>query len=141
MHWLPEAASFLVLSLSLVFNLIKMTTEKYILVLGASGNLGGKVAQELLARGERVAVVAREAKHLSRFNDKAILLEGDYLEDAFLRKALAHASALFCTIPAEALATPEASAQRLIALLQESPSRMWSTSVTAPLNAAVTLPA
>ena len=98
-----------------------MTTEKYILILGASGNLGGKVAQELLARRERVAVVARDAKHLSRFSDKAILLVGDYMEDDFLRKALANASALFCTIPAGALATPEASAQRLIALLQESP--------------------
>ena len=122
MCWLPKLTIFSKSNfLYLIFNLIRMITEKYILVLGASGNLGGKVAEELLGRGERVGVVARDAKHLSRFSDKAILLVGDYMNDDFLREALANASALFCTIPAEALATPETSAQRLMALLKESP--------------------
>ncbi|MHC2991424.1 hypothetical protein OB13_07450 [Pontibacter sp. HJ8] len=98
-----------------------MTSENYILVLGASGNLGGKVAQELIARGIPVGLVARDATHLCAFEEKAELLEGDFHDDGFLHHSLSKATALFCTVPDTALATPEAAAARLVRLLQDSP--------------------
>lgn len=98
-----------------------MREDNYILVLGASGNLGGKVLRELLQRSEHVAAVARDTTRLSDMAGEAILLEGDFHDDVFLSNCLSQATALFCTVPDTALAAPVEAAKRLVRLLEESP--------------------
>ncbi|WP_018478343.1 NAD(P)H-binding protein [Pontibacter roseus] len=98
-----------------------MLKENYTLLLGASGNLGGKVAHEFITRGIPVGLVARDTSRLRAFEGSANLLEGDFHDDGFLRDSLSRATGLFCTVPDTALAAPEASAARLIKLLQDSP--------------------
>ena len=98
-----------------------MKKENYILVLGASGNIGGKIAQELISRGETVGVVGRSKERLQQFEDRAEIWTGDFGDDTFLQKAFSKASTLFITIPDEHLSDPPAVAKRLGVLLQDSP--------------------
>ncbi|WP_299707046.1 NAD(P)H-binding protein [uncultured Pontibacter sp.] len=98
-----------------------MNTQHYTLVLGASGNLGGKVLQELLKRGEKVAAIVRNREKLHEFEGQIEILEGDFHDDRFLQSAFSQAKALFCTIPDAALGSPETAAERLIPILEASP--------------------
>ncbi|MCX2742187.1 NAD(P)H-binding protein [Pontibacter anaerobius] len=92
--------------------------SNYILVLGAGGNIGGKVAQELVAQGAQVGVVGRSRSRLSRFEGKAEILEGDFSDDVFLHHALQKASSLFLTVPNDVFSDVSATARRLARLLQ-----------------------
>ena len=92
-----------------------------ILVLGAAGNIGGKIAHALLTAGAAVAVAGRSRKRLEQFEGKATILEGDFGDDAFLQQAFANATSLFLTIPDEHLVDPAATAARLGSLLQGTP--------------------
>ncbi|WP_172798118.1 NmrA family NAD(P)-binding protein [Pontibacter akesuensis] len=94
-----------------------MKKKHYTLILGAGGNVGGKIAEELLERGAHVAVVGRSRSRLQQFEGRATLFEGDFDDDAFLKQALAYASSLFLTVPDNALLTPAATAARLKNLL------------------------
>ncbi|MBC5994658.1 NmrA family NAD(P)-binding protein [Pontibacter cellulosilyticus] len=94
--------------------------EKYTLVLGAGGNIGGKVANELLLSGANVAVAGRSRTRLEQFEGKATVLEGDFGDDAFLEEAISGASHLFLTIPDKHLVYPAATATKLGKLLQGS---------------------
>jgi len=98
-----------------------MENEDYILILGASGNIGGKIAQELIARGQQVGVAGRSRERLQQFAEKAEIWAGDFGDDAFLRKALSKATSLFITVPDEHLADPAVTAQRLKVLLEGTP--------------------
>ncbi|WP_242928472.1 NmrA family NAD(P)-binding protein [Pontibacter vulgaris] len=100
-----------------------MSSENYILILGATGNIGGKIAQELILKNAMIGVAGRSRQKLATFAGKAELLEGDFNEDAFLQQAFFKATSLFLTVPDDALATPAVTAQRLINLIQSSPIR------------------
>ncbi|GAB3197470.1 uncharacterized protein YbjT (DUF2867 family) [Pontibacter aydingkolensis] len=92
-----------------------------ILVLGAAGNIGGKIANELLATGATVAVAGRSRARLQQFEGRATILEGDFGDDTFLQQAFANTTSLFLTVPDEHLANPVATAARLGKLLKDSP--------------------
>jgi uncharacterized protein YbjT (DUF2867 family) len=98
-----------------------MQNQNYTLILGATGNLGGKVLREMLQRGQRVGAVVRDKSRLQGIGEAVDVLAGDFHDDAFLQEAFSRATALFCTVPDTALATPKESAQRLVCLLERSP--------------------
>jgi len=69
-------------------------------VLGASGNTGHIVAQNLLARGQKVRVVGRNATHLQPLAAKgAEIFVGDVGDAASLTKAFQQAAAAYVMIP------------------------------------------
>ncbi len=69
-------------------------------ITGATGNIGSKAADILLARGEKVRVIGRDAARLQRFADKgAEAAVGDLRDAAFLKKAFSGATAVFAMIP------------------------------------------
>ncbi len=90
-------------------------------MLGAGGNIGGKVAQQLLKQGAKVAVAGRSRGRLSQFEERATILEGDFNDDAFLQQAFGGAISLFLTVPDEAFADVPATAKRLARLLHGTP--------------------
>ncbi|MFD2513354.1 SDR family NAD(P)-dependent oxidoreductase [Pontibacter locisalis] len=97
-----------------------MNEQKYVLVLGASGNIGGKIAQELLSKGATVGVVGRDFSRLKKFEGKADIWAGDFMDDAFLEKAFNKATSLFLTVPDACFSDPAATALRLGKLLKGS---------------------
>ncbi len=69
-------------------------------VLGASGNTGHIVAQNLLARQQKVRVVGRNAAHLqSHAAQGAEIFIGDVTDAAALTKAFNHADSAYVMIP------------------------------------------
>ena len=69
-------------------------------IMGATGNVGGKVADELLRRGEKVRVIARSEEKLKLFRDRgAEIAGGDAADTGFLTKAFTGADAVFTIIP------------------------------------------
>ncbi|AKD03599.1 NAD(P)H-binding protein [Pontibacter korlensis] len=98
-----------------------MKKKNHILILGAGGNIGGKVAKELITLGEQVAVFGRSRERLSSFEGKAELKEGDFNDDKALGQALQKANSVFLTVPDAAFNDATATAKRLGVLLQETP--------------------
>lgn len=71
-----------------------------ITILGATGNVGGKIAGILIKKGEPVRLVARSAEHLRPLAGKqAETLAGDALDTDFLVKAFTGADAVFSLVP------------------------------------------
>ncbi len=69
-------------------------------VLGATGNTGSVVAEKLLAKGQQVRVVGRDAKRLERFAKKgAEPVVADATDAASLLKAFSGARAVYALIP------------------------------------------
>ncbi|MSM38836.1 MAG: NAD(P)H-binding protein [Geobacter sp.] len=69
-------------------------------ITGATGNIGSKVADILLDRGERVRLIGRDAGRLQRFVDKgAEAAVGDLKDTPFLSKAFKGTTAVFAMIP------------------------------------------
>ena len=69
-------------------------------IMGATGNVGGKVADILLGRGERVRVIARSEDKLKPFKDRgAEVAAGDASDAAFLTRAFIGVDAAFTIIP------------------------------------------
>ncbi len=67
-----------------------------ILVTGATGNIGGRVAEQLIAAGERPRVLVRsDAKARQRFGDRADILVGDLREPRSLQSAFEGIDAVF----------------------------------------------
>lgn len=95
-----------------------MSKRNYILVLGASGNIGGKIVQELLDKGAVVGAIGRNSARLQNFAKQADILEGDFGDDNFLKGALEKANSVFLTVPDEHLINPAATAKRLANLLK-----------------------
>jgi uncharacterized protein YbjT (DUF2867 family) len=76
-----------------------MEVHMYV-VLGASGNTGHIVAQNLLARQQKVRVVGRNATHLqSHAAQGAEIFVGDVTDAAAITKAFNHADAAYVMIP------------------------------------------
>ena len=71
-----------------------------ITVLGATGHTGQRVAETLLARGEKVRAVGRDEAKLKGLAERgAELALGDVSDAAFLARAFAGAEAAYTLIP------------------------------------------
>ena len=71
-------------------------------ITGATGNIGSQAADILLAKGEKVRVIGRNAARLQRFVEKgAEAAVGDLKDSAFVTGAFTGASAVFAMIPPE----------------------------------------
>jgi uncharacterized protein YbjT (DUF2867 family) len=69
-------------------------------ITGATGNTGGVVAEKLLAKGEKVRVLGRDAKRLERFASKgAEAFVADATSADALTKAFSGAKAVYAIIP------------------------------------------
>ena len=76
-------------------------------VTGATGNTGSVIAEKLLAKGEKVLVVGRDAKRLERFTNKgAEPFVADATDAGALSKAFSGAKAVYAMIPPN-LASPD----------------------------------
>lgn len=71
-----------------------------ILVTGASGNLGSKVAYELLKSNTSIKVAGRSPSKLASFEGLAPTLCGDLEDEAFVQEALQGVTAVFLVMPA-----------------------------------------
>jgi uncharacterized protein YbjT (DUF2867 family) len=70
------------------------------IITGATGNTGSVVAEKLLARGEKVRVIGRDAKRLERFTQKgAEAFVADATDAGALTKAFSGAKAAYAMIP------------------------------------------
>jgi uncharacterized protein YbjT (DUF2867 family) len=79
-------------------------------ITGATGHIGGGIAERLLAEGKKVKAVARNRSKLARLEKKgAEIAEGNLDDTLFLAKALAGAEGAFFLIP------PDLQAQDLAA--------------------------
>src|SRR5271170_4521580 len=66
------------------------------LITGATGNIGSRVTDRLLARGERPRVFVRDAeKARARFHDRVDVVVGDLADAASLTRAMSGVDALF----------------------------------------------
>jgi len=71
-------------------------------IIGATGNIGSQTADILLAKGEKVRVIGRNAAALQRFVAKgAEAAVGDLHDSTFVTRAFAGATAVFAMIPPE----------------------------------------
>jgi uncharacterized protein YbjT (DUF2867 family) len=71
-----------------------------ITILGATGHVGGKIAEVLGKKGEKVRLVARSADRLRPFvNKQAQALAGDASDVEFLVKAFKDTDAVFTLVP------------------------------------------
>jgi uncharacterized protein YbjT (DUF2867 family) len=69
-------------------------------ILGATGHTGSVAAEKLLAAGQKVRVIGRDAKRLERFSQKgAEAVVADATDAAALEKAFAGARAVYALIP------------------------------------------
>src|SRR5258707_12255687 len=69
-------------------------------ITGATGNTGSGAAEKLLASGEKVRVVGRDAKRLERFTQKgAEAFVADVTDAAALEKVFSGAKAVYAMIP------------------------------------------
>lgn len=76
-----------------------------ITILGATGNVGGKIADILIKQGKAVRLVARSADHLKPYVGKsASAFAGDIKNTAFLAKAFMNVDAVFTLIPPDPIA-------------------------------------
>ncbi len=84
-------------------------------VTGASGNVGGEIARRLLARGERVRAVGRDAARLAGLAGLgAEIATGSVDDAAFLRRAFEGAGAVFAMIPPNVTAPDGPAFQRRV---------------------------
>jgi uncharacterized protein YbjT (DUF2867 family) len=75
-------------------------------ITGATGNIGSKVTDILLSKGEKVRVIGRDAARLQHFVDKgAKAAVGDLADQGFLTRAFTGATAVFAMIPPNYSAT------------------------------------
>ncbi len=67
-------------------------------VMGATGNTGSVIAEELLRAGNKVRVIGRSKEKLQKF-EGAEVFEGDVLNKDFLAKAFDGADAVYALVP------------------------------------------
>jgi len=69
-------------------------------ITGATGNTGSVIAEKLLAQGEKVRVIGRDAGRLARFVQKgADAFVADITDAAALRRAFDGARAVYAMVP------------------------------------------
>jgi uncharacterized protein YbjT (DUF2867 family) len=85
-------------------------SAEMIVVTGATGNVGKRLAETLLSRGQRVRAVGRSAERLAPFAaEGAEAFVGSVTDASSMRRALEGATALFAMVP-PAYETPNAQA-------------------------------
>lgn len=72
-----------------------------IVIIGATGKVGAKTAEILLAKGKRVKLIARHADKLNKFRDRdnVEVAIGDSNDEEFLIKSFKDATAVFAMMP------------------------------------------
>jgi uncharacterized protein YbjT (DUF2867 family) len=71
-----------------------------ITILGATGNVGGKIADILIQKGEKIRLVARSIERLrAKVSRRAQAMAGDARDTEFLVQAFSGSSAVFSLIP------------------------------------------
>jgi uncharacterized protein YbjT (DUF2867 family) len=71
-----------------------------ITIMGATGNIGSKIAETLLAKGTRVRLIGRDRKKLEAFEKRgAELAVGDAANHDFLTRAFTGSESVFTMIP------------------------------------------
>jgi len=74
--------------------------KKKIVLLGATGTVGSKIAQLLLAEGHEVTLIARHTEKLAQFADMgANIIAGDIHDVQLLTKSFANADSAFVLLP------------------------------------------
>jgi len=74
--------------------------ENMFVIVGASGKTGGAAAEKLLARGEKVRVLGRDAKRLEHLTHKgAEAVVADVTDASSLERAFSGAKAVYAMIP------------------------------------------
>ena len=69
-------------------------------IMGATGNIGSKLADRLLAENQRVKLIGRSADRLQPFVDRgAIAVVGNAVDSKFLAQAFTDSNAVFVMIP------------------------------------------
>jgi uncharacterized protein YbjT (DUF2867 family) len=77
-----------------------MEVKHMITILGATGNVGGKIADILIKKGEPVRLVARSANRLGQLaGNRAVAFAGDANNTEFLLKVFKDVDAVFTLIP------------------------------------------
>ncbi len=76
-----------------------MKQNNKILVTGASGNLGSKVATRLIAMGNLVRVSGRSAHKMNGFGDTAEILLGNLENEAALQSNMEGVKSVFLVLP------------------------------------------
>jgi uncharacterized protein YbjT (DUF2867 family) len=74
-------------------------SKPHIVVTGATGNLGSKVAATLVSHQQRIVATGRNTDKLSHLKEKALIMEGNLEDPAFLHKLLSNAGAVFLVLP------------------------------------------
>jgi uncharacterized protein YbjT (DUF2867 family) len=89
--------------------------KKYVIT-GATGKIGKIVATELLAKGQNVTVIARNADKLKELADMgAIAMAGDSYDREFLTQAFKGADAVFCLLMPDMFAADILKEQKKVA--------------------------
>ena len=70
-----------------------------ILVIGGTGNIGKSVVEGLLGKGQKVRVLARDAKAAGQVFQQAEVVQGDLDDSASLARAMEGAEKLFLVTP------------------------------------------
>lgn len=87
-------------------------SDGVIVVTGATGNVGRRVAQRLLAAGHPVRVVARTAEKLAPLGARGADVRAGHLDDpVFLREVFRGAKAAFLLTPAD-VSAPDVNAEQ-----------------------------
>src|SRR5260370_8092655 len=95
--------------------------ENMYVITGATGKTGSVTAEKLLANGEKVRVVGRDAKRLERFTQKgAETFVADLTDAGALEKAFSGAKAVYAMIP------PNMSAPDVLAYQGRAPASLAS---------------
>jgi len=88
-------------------------------VLGATGNTGAAAVKALIAKGEKVRAVGRDAAKITRmFGDGAEAFGADVTDAAALTRAFSGATAVYAMIP------PQVNAPDFLAMVTESATRL-----------------
>lgn len=67
-------------------------------IFGATGSIGKSVVRQALTAGHSLTVFTRDPAKLSELGDKLTIVEGDILDDAAVRRAVAGADAVLVTL-------------------------------------------
>jgi NmrA-like family len=82
--------------------------DQTILVVGATGNLGGRVVRELMQRGRHVRALVRDGTPASSLTEQGVeVVRGDLVEPESLEEALVGVGALVTTAAGYTRLTPE----------------------------------
>jgi uncharacterized protein YbjT (DUF2867 family) len=84
------------------------------LITGATGNVGSRVAERLLARGERPRVLVRDAqKAVSRFGNRVDVVAGDFGDAASMARAMTVIDALLLVTSGPTIERHDAAAAKV----------------------------